>query len=202
MFSAGDHSYAASTGRYAGGKAAAYVQADRRSDNIHRPNRPGESPRLCTDKPQRRHRVERNARRHCPDDAVLVQEFKTELVLNIGLDTLNEIQEVFVPRLYAFDPHKLMRSIEDLSLLTHAQIIFHASLARRPAAVRCPSSESITPIDPPEWNKFITIKLENNKVKTGELPLNYWGNMKANYEAHNRNYTGVYQGNREDRHAS
>jgi hypothetical protein len=38
------------------------------------------------------------------------------------------------------------------------------------------------------------ILLVSNKVKTGELTLNYWGDMKANYEAHNRDYTGVYKG--------
>ena len=42
--------------------------------------------------------------------------------------------------------------------------------------------------------QYVTIKLENSKVKSGELPLNYWGDMKANYEAHNRDYTGVYKG--------
>jgi len=47
-------------------------------------------------------------------------------------------------------------------------------------------------IDPPEWSKFITIKLENGELKTGELPLKYWGDMKTNYEAHNRDYDGVY----------
>ena len=38
------------------------------------------------------------------------------------------------------------------------------------------------------------MKLENNRVKTGELPLNYYGNLKANYEAHNKDYAGVYKG--------
>ena len=40
----------------------------------------------------------------------------------------------------------------------------------------------------------MTIKLENGKVKTGEMPLDYWGDLKANYDDHNRDYTGVYQG--------
>jgi hypothetical protein len=25
------------------------------------------------------------------------------------------------------------------------------------------------------------------------LPLNYWGDMKANYESHNRDYAGIYR---------
>jgi succinate dehydrogenase/fumarate reductase flavoprotein subunit len=49
-------------------------------------------------------------------------------------------------------------------------------------------------MDPPEWNKFLTIKLQGDKVKVGELPHGYFGDLKKNYEAHNRDYTGVWQG--------
>jgi len=121
-------------------------------------------------------------------------EFKTESLLKMGLDSLKEIEEVFVPRLYAIDPHKLMRSIEDLSLLAHGQIILNASLARKASSQLLNFFRIDYPeVDPPEWNKFVTVKLENNKVKTGAYPLNYWGDMKANYEAHNKDYTGVYK---------
>ena len=47
-------------------------------------------------------------------------------------------------------------------------------------------------LDPPEWNKFITVKLENGRVKIGERPLGHWGNLKKNYEAHNKDYKGVF----------
>jgi succinate dehydrogenase/fumarate reductase flavoprotein subunit len=114
-------------------------------------------------------------------------------MLNIGLDSLKEIEEAFVPRLYSLDPHKLMRSIEALSLLTHAQIVIHASLARKASSRALFFFRIDYPnIDPPEWNKFVTVRLENNKIKAGELPLNYYGDLKANYEAHNKDYTGVY----------
>ena len=49
-------------------------------------------------------------------------------------------------------------------------------------------------MDPPEWHKFLTIKQENGKVKSGELPIGFWGNMKEQYEAYNKDYTGVYKG--------
>ncbi len=49
-------------------------------------------------------------------------------------------------------------------------------------------------VDPPEWNKFLTIKLENDKVKIGELPPEFWGDMKQQYDAHNKDYEGVYRG--------
>jgi hypothetical protein len=87
-----------------------------------------------------------------------------------------------------------MRSIEDLSLLTHGQIILKASLARKASSQLLNFFRIDYPqVDPAEWNKFVTVKMENDKVKVGELPLRYWGDMKTNYEAHNKDYTGVYK---------
>jgi len=81
-----------------------------------------------------------------------------------------------------------------LSLLTYGEIVFHASLARKASSRVLNFFRVDYPeIDPPAWNKFVTIKLENGKVKAGELPIKYYGDMKANYEAHNKDYTGVYQ---------
>jgi len=194
-FSAGDHSYAASTGRYAGRKAAAYSRQMGESEmskeqvalekaRIYAPIKRSDG----IDWKELQAGVARTMQYFC-------SEFKTESLLNMGLDSLKGIEEVFVPRLYALDPHKLMRSIEDLSLLTHGQIVLNASLARRASSRTLNFFRIDYPeLDPPEWNKFVTIKLENGKVKVGELPMDYWGDMKANYEAHNKDYTGVYQG--------
>jgi len=49
-------------------------------------------------------------------------------------------------------------------------------------------------MDPPEWKKFITLKLADGKVKVGELSHAYWGNLKENYQSHNKDYKGVYTG--------
>lgn len=106
-----------------------------------------------------------------------------------------EIEQNGVPKLYALDPHKLMRSLEDLSILTFSQIIIRGSLARK-ASSRFLNFHRIDypELDPPEWKKFITLKLEDGKVKIGDLPLAYWGNLKENYEAHNKDYEGVFSG--------
>jgi hypothetical protein len=45
----------------------------------------------------------------------------------------------------------------------------------------------------PEWEKFITLKLVDKKV-AGEKPHAYWGDLKKNHDAHNRDYRGVYTG--------
>jgi succinate dehydrogenase/fumarate reductase flavoprotein subunit len=99
-----------------------------------------------------------------------------------------------VPALCALDPHKLMRSLEDLSILTHAQVILHASMARK-ASSRFLNFQRIDypQVDPPEFHKFITVKQANNKVQIGERALGYWGNLRENYEAHNKDYAGVYE---------
>ena len=39
-------------------------------------------------------------------------------------------------------------------------------------------------VDPPEWRKWVTVRLDGDRVKTGELPLDYHGDMEKNYEDH------------------
>jgi succinate dehydrogenase/fumarate reductase flavoprotein subunit len=195
MYSPGDHSYAASTGRYAGRKAAAYA-AQASQPAISREQIAREKTRVYAPI-KRKDGIEwkelhagiaRTMQYFC-------SEYKTEKLLKMGLDALDEIEKDFVPKLYALDPHKLMRSLEDLSILGFSQLIIQGSLARK-ASSRYLSFQRIDypQMDPPEWKKFITLKLENGELKVGELPQAYWGNLKENYEAHNKDYKGVYAG--------
>ncbi|HEY54686.1 MAG TPA: FAD-dependent oxidoreductase [Dehalococcoidia bacterium] len=195
MFSPEDHSYAAATGRYAGRKAAAYARQVG-EPQISREQAVLEKARVYA--PVKRSSgmewkelhagIARAMQYYC-------SEFKTESLLNMGLGTLRKIEEESVPLLFALDPHKLMRSLEDLSLLTYAQIVTHASLARKASSIPLNFQRIDYPaLDPPEWRKYLTLKLENGKVKAGELPLAFWGDMKNQYEARNKDYTGVYKG--------
>ena len=112
----------------------------------------------------------------------------------MGLSTLQKIETESVPLLYALDPHKLMRTMEDLSMLTYAQIIVHSTLARQASSMPLGLQRIDFPaLDPPEWNKFLTIRLEDGVVKHGELPIRYWGDMKKNYEVNNQDYQGVWR---------
>jgi succinate dehydrogenase/fumarate reductase flavoprotein subunit len=195
MFAPEDHSYAAATGRYTGRKAAAYArqvgevkisreQVDREKARVYAPAKRSNG----MEWKELHAGIARAMQYYC-------SEFKTESLLNVGLGTLRKIEEESVPLLFALDPHKLMRSLEDLSLLTYAQIIIHASLARKASSIPLNFRRIDYPtLDPPEWKKYLTIKLENGKVKTGELPLAFWGDMKKQYEAYNKDYTGVYKG--------
>ena len=192
---AGDHNLAATTGRYAGRKAADYVrqvaepviskgQVAAEKARVYAPIKRSDG----IEWKELHAGIARTMQFFC-------SEFKTEKLFKMGLDALKDIEENWVPKLYALDPHKLMRSLEDLSILTHAQIILQASLARKASSRFLDFHRIDYPeLDPPEWNKFLTIKLENGKVRVGELPLDYWGNLKENYEARNKDYEGVYEG--------
>jgi succinate dehydrogenase/fumarate reductase flavoprotein subunit len=87
-----------------------------------------------------------------------------------------------------------MRTLEDTSLLSYAKIIIQASMARKASTLAMGFQRLDYPKQDPNWLKFSTIKLENGKVKTGTLPLGFWGNMKKEYEARNKDYKGVYKG--------
>jgi succinate dehydrogenase/fumarate reductase flavoprotein subunit len=191
-FSPGDHSYAAATGRYAGRKAADYARRiDRATASVDQ---------VAIEKARIYAPVKKNhglewKELHAGIAGAMqyfCSEYKTELLFNMGLDSLRDIEENWVPELYAPDPHKLLRTLEDLSILAVARIIIETSLARR-ASSRFLDFQRIDypQLDPPEWNKFLTIKFENGKVEVGSLPLGYWGNLIKNYEAHNKDYKGI-----------
>jgi succinate dehydrogenase/fumarate reductase flavoprotein subunit len=197
MFSHGDHSYAAATGRYAGRKAAAYA-SQIGTPTISKDQVALEKVRIYAP-------IKRAAGLEWKElqagIARVMQyfcsEYKDEHLLTLGMEGLKQIEEEYVPKLYALDPHKLMRSLEDLNLLAHGQVMINASLARKASSQPLGFFRIDYPkVDPPEWNKFITVRMENNKVKTKDYPMHYFGNQKENYEARNKDYKGVYSGKR------
>ena len=116
-------------------------------------------------------------------------EIKSENLLNIGLKLLEDMEDMEAPKLHARNPHELIRSLEVLNILTNAKIIIHSCLARKASSKHLQFFRSDFPeINPPEWHKFITVKLENNIVKVGERAIDYYGSLKENYEAFNKDY--------------
>ena len=102
-------------------------------------------------------------------------EYKSEQTLKMGLWWLNSIRESEAQRTYARNPHELWRTLECLSRITVGEMIMHASLARKASSKLLDFNRIDYPqVDPPEWNKFITIRLEDGEVKVGELPFKYW----------------------------
>jgi succinate dehydrogenase/fumarate reductase flavoprotein subunit len=190
----GDHNLAATTGRYAGRKAATYTkqvegtpvpkeQVAKEKARVFAPIKRTEG----VEWKELHAGIARTMQYFC-------SEFKTEKLFDLGLEQLQDIEEKFVPKLYAAEPHKLMRSLEDLSILAVAQCIMHASKARKASSRYLGFNRIDYPeLDPPEWNKFLTVRLEDDKVKIGERPLGFWGNLKEGYEARNKDYKGVYK---------
>ena len=195
MFAPEDHSYAAATGRYAGRKAVAYAR-EIGGSKVSRDQIEIEKNRVYS--PVRRSSGIEWKELHAGIARVMqyyVSEFRTESLFKTGLDALEKIETESVPILYALDPHKLMRTLEDLSMLEYAKIIIQASRARKASSIPLGFQRIDYPdVDPPEWNKFLTIKLENDKAKIGERPPRFWGDMKQQYEAYNKDYEGVYKG--------
>ena len=194
MFSPEDHSYAAATGRYAGRKAAAYVRSV-------------EAGELCRDQIDReKERVLAPTRRSggmewkelhhglCRVMQYYAGEYRNETMFNMALDEIGRIEKNAVPQLYALDPHKLMRSLEDLVMIEHAKIILNAMRERRFTNPEL----GVQRLDYPENNEeeansYLTLTLGDDGIRFGRLPLRYWGNQKEQYEAHNPDYTGVYR---------
>jgi succinate dehydrogenase/fumarate reductase flavoprotein subunit len=187
----GGHAPAAATGRYCGRRAAAYAegatqpeidrkQVDEAKAHSYAPvGREGQigwkelQAGLC-----------RIMQDYCG-------EFKNEDTLNHGLWWLNSIREGEASRTYIRNPHELGRYLECMMRLTVGEIMMHASLARKASSQFLDFKRMDFPqMDPPEWEKFLTIRMEQGDVKAGELPLNYWlmppyaPTYEENYEKH------------------
>ncbi len=194
VFSPEDHSFCAATGRYAGRKAAAYAR-EVTAGKVSREQIAKEKARVYA--PVKRTSGVDWKELHAGIARVMqyyCSQYKDENLFNMGLQALAKIRAESVPQLYATDPHMLMRALEDLSLLASAEIILHASLARKASSLALGFNRIDYPrMDPPDWNKFLTLKQVNGQVSTGFLPIGFWGNMKEQYEAHNKDYKGVYR---------
>ena len=116
-------------------------------------------------------------------------EIKSDILLNTGLRLLTDMEKNEASMLYARNPHELVRSLEVLNILINAELILHSCLARKASSKHLHFMRSDYPeMDPPEWHKFITVKLEDNEVKVGEVPIDYYGSLRENYEAQNDEY--------------
>ena len=187
----GGHAGAAATGRYTGRKLAAYVR-EAKEAVIARKQVDEEKARVYAPLEQKgdigwkelQAGICRIMQDYCG-------EYKGEQTLKMGLWWLNSIRESEVAKTYVRNPHELARFLECMVRLTVSEIIMNASLARKAS---CPALDfkrlDYPEVDPPEWNKFVTIKLENGKVKAGELPFNFWllppnaTSYEENYERH------------------
>jgi succinate dehydrogenase/fumarate reductase flavoprotein subunit len=114
---------------------------------------------------------------------------KCDSLLLEGLDLLQSFEKEIVPLLYAANPHDLMRTHEVLDILTVAQMVLHASLARKSSSEPlCFVRSDYPEMDPEQDRKHIVIRQEKGKVLTREVPLDFFGDLEEEYEKRNVEY--------------
>jgi len=171
----GAHSSAAASGRYAGRKAAAYVltaaepaierkQIDDEKVRVYAPLKQGKG---GIGWKELHAGISRIMQDYCG-------QYKSEETLKVGLRLLKELRESEAAKCYAANPHELERALESFTMITVGEMVMHACLARKASSVFLNFNRLDYPeVDPPEWHKFLPMRLENNAVKVRELALDY-----------------------------
>ena len=185
LFAANYHYHAASTGRYAGRKAADYAskaaampplrrQVDEQKEWVYAPLE-SEGDVEWKELNAAACRVMQN---YCG-------EYKNEELLKIGLLWIEDLAMNEGSRVCVDTPHKLMRTLEVFNILTCDQMILHASLARRASSQHLGFFRLDYPdVDPPGWHHWVTVRLEEGGVRAGEFPIDFWKPLAENYERH------------------
>jgi succinate dehydrogenase/fumarate reductase flavoprotein subunit len=175
VFGGGAHASAATSGRYAGRTAAAYAMNAPEgiidSDQVEEEKRRIHS--HINNKKSRLGWKELNG-----GIARVMQDYcgehRNEETLLLGLDLLKQLKDLEMVDVQVNNPHELAHVLECESLMTVGEMVMHASLLRKASSIPLVFSRLDYPdTDPPEWDKLLPMKLENNKVIVRELPLNY-----------------------------
>jgi succinate dehydrogenase/fumarate reductase flavoprotein subunit len=168
IFASGAHAHAATTGRYAGRKAADYALAnsllgfDQRQLNVERArvyapllrDRGMEWKELSAG-------VSKVMQDYCVGDGP-----QNEELLRLGLKWFEELETGEAATARARNPHELMRIHEVFSKIAFGKMIMHGCLAPRAK------------------DRWITVTIDGEGAKTGELSLDYYGSLRENYDAH------------------
>jgi len=181
LFGGGCHGESHTTGRYAGRHAAQYAktalepvidknQLEAEKERAYRATRQSKEGNGWK---EINVAITRIMRDYCG-------RFKNETTLNLGLRLLNELKTTELASAYASNPHELGRLLECHSLISVGELVFKACLQRKASNSMLDFHRLDYPrMDPPEWNKLLPIRQENNKVKVRELPLDF--HLKAPY---------------------
>lgn len=174
-YAGGDHAVAATTGRYAGRKASEYAQ--KAKEPLAERKQVKEEKTRVYAPVRRKYGIGWKELRAglCRIMQDYCGEYRNEETLSMGLRWLGSVRESEASRTYARNPHELMRTLECLTRITVGEIMMHASLVRKASSKPLEFKRLDYPeMDPPEWNKLVTMRLKNGDIKVGELPLNYY----------------------------
>lgn len=116
-------------------------------------------------------------------------EVKYDDLLKEGLDLLNSYERDYVPQLVCDNPHDLMRTHEVLDILDVSRLIMNACLLRKSSSKPlCFTRSDYPALDPEQDRYFITIRQEDNRIVSRNVPLNYYGDVEEEYLARNAGY--------------
>jgi succinate dehydrogenase/fumarate reductase flavoprotein subunit len=192
IFGLGEHSTAATSGRYAGRKAAVYArtatepvldrkQVEEERIRVYLPLKQGAG---NIGWKELNAGISRVMQDYCG-------QYKNEETLKAGLQTLKELRESEAAKACAANPHELGRILECQALITSGEMVMKSCLTRKASNDVLDFHRLDYPeMDPAEWQKFIFIKEEGNKIRTRELPLDYYLNppyaptFEENYRLH------------------
>ncbi len=190
LYASNCYGHAAATGYYAGRHASRYAsktkiipfhreQVDAEKKRIHAPL--NNNPETATGWKELNMGISKTMQNYCGD-------IKRDELLNTGLLRLREYEKKVVPNTYAFNPHELVRLLEVFDILTVSQIILHSCIARKTSSKSLCFNRDQGETE--KDKKLITVKQVNNRVIIGEKPLDFFGDLKENYEKYNQDYIG------------
>lgn len=114
---------------------------------------------------------------------------KCDDLLRQGLALLEAIEQEELPRISCRNPHELMRAHEVADIITVAKLILHACLLRK-----CDSKPLSFVRSDSDGTKaeaetcFLTIRQEDGQIIGGQVPHDYYGDLRTEYEKHNADY--------------
>ena len=185
IFGGNDHSHAATTGRYAGRKAAQHAktcgearvtrrQVDTEKERVYRPLLRKDG--VCWK--ELLGGINKTMQTYCGD-------VKYENLLTMGLMMLDDLKDAVDDDIFATDPHTLGNLLGVVDLIPAAEMTIQASLARKASSAYLQFRRGeYAETDPPDWHKFVTIRQADGKVATGEIGIGYGMPYEESYRAH------------------
>lgn len=183
LFGGQDHSHAATTGRFAGARAALFAR--------ERPALPIDGAQL--ERERLRIYAPLSADANGPDwkelNAAIARvmqnycsEPKNAELLGLAERWLADLQDTEAPRTAAANPHQLMRVLEVDDILCCARMIVAACQARKASSAVLHFERLDYPqMDPPEWHKWLVIRRRGDEVQVSDRPIAFWGDFESHY---------------------
>ncbi|MGN0373700.1 MAG: FAD-dependent oxidoreductase [Enterocloster sp.] len=114
---------------------------------------------------------------------------KNDMLLEQGLQLLEQYEKEYVPMLSCRNPHELMRAHEVMDILEVCKLIINSCLLRKSSSgPLCFERSDYPQMDPPEDRCFITIRQEEGEIISRRVPKDYYGDVKIEYEKRNAEY--------------